>query len=491
MNLSNHTASGWFVALLLLMTTMLASAQQPAGQVQFVQGLAVAEQPGGPARPIVSGDALFVGDIVTTNDKGFAVLALTDGGKITLRPRTSFAIEKYAFGGADDHMLARLLKGGMRTLTGLIGKRNIDKLEYHAVTATIGIRGTSFDARICEEDCRDETVNYSSQASQLPAASPANRVIARVVKAAGTAVAVHADQKERTLSEGSPLYIGDEVRTANGAWMVVGFRDHTLVSLNAESRFRIDTFSYDHQEATDGVTLNLVKGGLRYLTGLIGKKKPAAVSIETAVAVIGIRGTGIDMSCEGPCAQPLQTLPGGAQRRFDATPASGKAVRQPDRPDGLFAHTWEGLIAMQARGGNLVDVDFDHTGFVGGDRVAKLLAETPAFMRTFEAPRPDQISVDWDALFGTEGPADSKGLFVYVRDGRIFFSSAEGGVELGVGEAGYMGADGKARRLDPVPDFLLNDPYPVPEYFTDGDAGIYELLGVTLGNPGQDVCEVR
>lgn len=489
MNLTNNTASRWFVALLLLMVATLACAQQQAGQVQYVQGLAVAEQQGEPARPIVSGDALFVGDTITTNDKGFAVLALTDGGKITLRPGTSFAIEKYVLGGDDEHMLTRLLKGGMRVVTGLVGKRHIDKVEYQTLTATIGIRGTSFDARICEEDCRNETIANTPQASQLPAPTPANRVVARVVQAGGTAVAAHANQKERPLAEGSPLYIGDEVRTANGAWMVVGFRDHTLVSLNAETRFRIDAYSYNRGEDPDNVAVSLVKGGLRYLTGLVGKKSPSAVSIGTVIAVIGIRGTGIDMSCEGPCAQSGQILPGGAERRIDA-PATSKSGQQPGRPDGLFAHTWEGQIALQA-GAKSLDVELEHTGFVGGDRVPMLLTDTPEFMRNFAAPRPDQIKVDWDVLFGSEGPDDSKGLFVFVRDGRIMLSAAGGGIELGVGESGYLGADGKPRRLDPVPDFLLNDPYPVPEFFTDGDADIYQLLGVTMGVPGQDVCEMR
>jgi hypothetical protein len=481
-------ASRWLVALLLLMTTTFAHALQQAGQVQFVQGLAVAEQPGEAARAIVSGDALFVGDTVTTNDKGFAVLALTDGGKITLRPGTSFAIEKYVLGGPDEGMLARLIKGGLRAVTGLVGKHHPEKVEYKTVTATIGIRGTSFDARLCEEDCKQETLATTPQSSKLPAPLPANGVIARVVKAMGASVALQANNKERTLAEGSPLYAGDEIRTSDAAWVVIGFRDHTLISLNESSRFRINTFAFDHQEQTDNIAVRLLKGGARYMTGLVGKLRPKAVVIETAVATIGIRGTGIDMSCEGPCTQPDGAMPGSASRRMN-TPSPAKTGLQPQQPEGFFAHTWQGQIALLADGKSL-DVDLDRTGFVGGDKMATLLADTPEFLLHFIAPRPDQLNVDWDTLFGKESD-DSKGLYVFVRDGRVMLSGDGGGVELGAGEAGYMGADGKPVRLDPVPDFLLNDPYPVPEFFTDGDADIYQLLGVTLGNPGQDVCEVR
>lgn len=488
MNLTNNIASRWLLALLLSMTATLSFAQQQAGQVQFVQGLAVAEQPGEAARPIVSGDVLFAGDTVTTNDKGFAVLALTDGGKITLRPGTSFTIEKYVFGGPDESMLARLIKGGLRAVTGLVGKRHPDKVEYHTATATIGIRGTSFDARLCEEDCKQETLANAPQAGKPPSPPPANGVVARVVKAAGTAVAIQPDRKERPLAEGSPVYAGDEIRTPDAAWLVVGFRDHTLVSINENSRFRIIAFSYEHQANTDNIAVRLLKGGARYLTGLVGNKRHEAVVIETAVATIGIRGTGIDMSCEGPCEQPALSMPGSASRHM-GTQSRSKPGIQPDRLDGFFAHTWQGRIALLSEEKSL-DVDLDRTGFAGGDKTPILLASTPEFMLNYLAPRPDQLNVDWDALFGSAGD-DSKGLYVMVRDGRVMLSGDGGGIELGVGEAGYMGADGTPRRLDPIPDFLLNDPYPVPEFFTDGDADIYQLLGVTLGNPGQDVCEVR
>jgi len=46
-----------------------------------------------------------------------------------------------------------MLKGGLRAVTGLIGKRNREKVSFQTETATIGIRGTHFGALFCNSDC--------------------------------------------------------------------------------------------------------------------------------------------------------------------------------------------------------------------------------------------------------------------------------------------------------------------------------------------------
>ena len=46
-----------------------------------------------------------------------------------------------------------MLKGGIRAVTGYIGKRNRDAYKVHTAVATIGIRGTGHNTRICAGDC--------------------------------------------------------------------------------------------------------------------------------------------------------------------------------------------------------------------------------------------------------------------------------------------------------------------------------------------------
>ncbi|MDX1444428.1 MAG: FecR domain-containing protein, partial [Gammaproteobacteria bacterium] len=49
----------------------------------------------------------------------------------------------------------RLLKGGFRAITGLIGRDNKENFKVRTPVATIGIRGTNFEARLCAGDCFD------------------------------------------------------------------------------------------------------------------------------------------------------------------------------------------------------------------------------------------------------------------------------------------------------------------------------------------------
>lgn len=48
-----------------------------------------------------------------------------------------------------------LLKGGLRTITGAIGKRKPDAYQLRTTVATIGIRGTNYGVLLCQGDCQN------------------------------------------------------------------------------------------------------------------------------------------------------------------------------------------------------------------------------------------------------------------------------------------------------------------------------------------------
>lgn len=50
-------------------------------------------------------------------------------------------------------MFFSLLKGGMGSVTGLLGRRNRDRVKVIAASATIGIRGTHFGLLLCDGNC--------------------------------------------------------------------------------------------------------------------------------------------------------------------------------------------------------------------------------------------------------------------------------------------------------------------------------------------------
>lgn len=131
----------------LLFAPLLAFAQ---GQVQHLSGTLHVQRADGSIRLLSEKSQVLVGDVVSTERDSYAQLKMTDGGNITLRPNTQIRVEGYEFSEKEpekDSFVFALLKGGMRAVTGLIGKRiNRDAYKLRTATATVGIRGTDFNA---------------------------------------------------------------------------------------------------------------------------------------------------------------------------------------------------------------------------------------------------------------------------------------------------------------------------------------------------------
>lgn len=459
----------------------LAAAANGVAEVIVSQGLTTAQRAGEPARFVTKGDALAEGEVLNTSSRGYVVLGFKDGARMTLRPGTTFVIEKYAHDAGEESALLRLVKGGLRALTGLIGKRNPSGVSINTATATIGIRGTDFDARLCGAECKQE-------AAQLAGAPPTTKmpdtpVAARVVRVQGAAAAVNADGQSRNLLPGAPLYSGESVRTARNAHAVLAFRDESKVTLQGDTVFRIDNFRYEAQaDKPSSMVLRLIRGGLRAITGLIGKRDPRSVQLQTAVATIGIRGTGVDALCEGRCAEAGE---GAAPANAGGAPADN---REPGREDGLFVYNWDGLIEVQA-GASVLPLRVGEAGVfdLRRGRLARL-DQVPQFMRDNPAPRPDQVPVDMRKTFGTVSvPGDEPGLYVTVRDGHVVV----GDVDLGRGEAAFL-AEGarEAQRLSEVPVILRNDPVPTPSQATEAGAQAPRLLDGRARLAGSELCEM-
>lgn len=447
-------------ALALGMPT--AAAATPAGEVIYAHGITSAQGAGEAARFVTKGDAINEGDVISTGPKGFAVIGLKDGTKVTLRPETSFAVEKFSHGGTEEAGFFRLLKGGVRAITGLIGKRNPQGMRMSTTTATIGIRGTSFDARLCEADCAKEV-----RTARKDVPPNAELIVARVAEHSGGGTLTGSKGEARPIARGAPLFNGDTVRTDKGSYAVLAFRDRSKVTIISETEFKLENVRFSGPQYDQGnFVVRVVKGGVRALTGLLAKREPKTVQINTLTATVGIRGTGVDgrlaLDCVGgSCAE------------------------------AAFIYTWEGAVSLQA-GQRSLDIDSGRAGVFNPaqDRLA-LLDSVPQFFLDETAPRPDNVQVDFENLFafiGVDGyPA---GFYIGMLDGHVEFAGSGGFIDLGPGEAGYLG-DGQSVpvRLVRYPDFLLSDPYPRPEKFDEQTVRLLDVLNPG-GGPGDLICNM-
>ncbi len=140
------------VGLLVVQMAHAASAEtksgetKSAGTVTFTSGDTSIIRADKSVVKAAKNDAINVGDTIETKN-GRLQLALIDGGKVSLQPNTIYKINKYEFSGKEDgseYAFTELLKGGMRTISGLIGHKNRERYQLKTAVATIGIRGTEF-----------------------------------------------------------------------------------------------------------------------------------------------------------------------------------------------------------------------------------------------------------------------------------------------------------------------------------------------------------
>ena len=136
--------------LLLVLALLLSAGAYAAegGKFMFVTGDVKILSADGKERVAAKGDSFNTGDTILTGASGTAQLLMRDGGKMAIRANTQLKLDQYIFNGREDgqeRSLLSLVKGGFRTITGLIGNTNKDNYKIVTPNATIGIRGTDHE----------------------------------------------------------------------------------------------------------------------------------------------------------------------------------------------------------------------------------------------------------------------------------------------------------------------------------------------------------
>ena len=129
-----------------------------------------------------------------------------------------------------------------------------------------------------------------------------------VTQLSGTLSVIKSDGSVRILSQKSEVVTGDTVNTQKDSYAQIKFSDGGLITLKPNTSVKIQSFHFKQEEpAKDSFVFGLVKGGLRAVTGLVGKRGDKdAYALGTATATIGIRGTsyGADDCITTPCPKP-------------------------------------------------------------------------------------------------------------------------------------------------------------------------------------------
>ena len=161
--MTNHRKMNRILAALLAATPLFAGAA--AGEFSFVTGEVTLIKANGQRSTPAKGTPVDPGDRVQTGANGMAQLTMVDNARLSLRPATQFQIESYPQRpDAAEGAVLSLIRGTLRTFTGLLASTNRDKFVMKTRVATVGIRGSGNILYACEgQDC-DESIGAAGQA---------------------------------------------------------------------------------------------------------------------------------------------------------------------------------------------------------------------------------------------------------------------------------------------------------------------------------------
>ncbi len=460
MQITRHIVNSILLVLLCLPSLQLNAepTQEKIGEVVFARGAVSAKSISGEVRVLGKKAPIHQGDVITSGPKSFAVLKMVDDSRISVRPDTVFSFENYSVKQDEESAVMRLFKGGLRTVSGLISKRNPEAFKLNTAVATIGIRGTDFDARLCEVDCAIDEQKYKEKKGTL-----AEDAVAKIAFLKGDVYTLYSGGAKIKLETGSDLFEGDTVETADKSFAVIVFKDKGRVTLKEESQFKIEAHRYVQDKPEENrAVFRLIKGGMRALTGLIGKKNKEAYKVNTPTATIGIRGTGYDLLWSGACT-------GGATNC------------------GLSGSVWLGSIYAKNEAGEFELLENQSFQIRLVDTPATIIDTPPVF----DIPRPDKVDVNFDELFAGEEDEDvPSGLYVNTREGIVYMERDGEFIEMVPGEGGFISTDGTLFvKLDRPRAFQENDPYlqTINEEFET----LYELLDESVIEQNEFECTVH
>lgn len=146
----HHPFAAFSLSLLALMSMCLPQSTYAAvaGRFQFVAGDVRIVSADNKERAAIKGGEVHEKESILSGKTGAAQLHMVDDGIVAVRADTTLRIDEYRLASMDDGTergFFSLLKGGFRSITGLIGKSHKDSYGIKTQSATIGIRGTDHE----------------------------------------------------------------------------------------------------------------------------------------------------------------------------------------------------------------------------------------------------------------------------------------------------------------------------------------------------------
>jgi hypothetical protein len=209
----------------------------------------------------------------------------------------------------------------------------------------------------------------------------------RFVSVTGDVSLVGNDGSRRTAERGGDIREGDTIMTGPSALAQARMSDGGLISVRADSEFKLEQFGYKGREdRSASFVVSILKGGFRTITGLIAQVNRAGYKINTPAATIGVRGTHFEV---------VHVLP---------------QIATTDVPAGTYNRVFEGITTVRNPGGPLLQVVREQTAFASLQGGSPVLVAPPALIFGRPTPVPRAAAPQGDAHKAAAIKGESRAL---------------------------------------------------------------------------------
>ena len=142
------------------------------GYVAGLNGKASVSNVNGRLQPLQVNAQIFEGDRLETGLGSSLHVMMDDAAEVFLKEDSVLKISEYVITSGYDKKSSSvfdLLRGGLRKITGAIGASPAANYQLHTGVANIGIRGTEYVLKLCEQDDCSSTVSRNDPRAKLHA----------------------------------------------------------------------------------------------------------------------------------------------------------------------------------------------------------------------------------------------------------------------------------------------------------------------------------
>lgn len=133
-----------FILVFILVLVSQVTIADTVAWVNFMRGDATVTNVDG-TNPLRIGASIKEKDIIETSDKSMVQLIFTDKQMFYVKANSTLKIEDFHFNDENSSSATELIKGSMRSISGLVGRNAPTNVKYKAGETTIGIRGTAIE----------------------------------------------------------------------------------------------------------------------------------------------------------------------------------------------------------------------------------------------------------------------------------------------------------------------------------------------------------